>query len=299
MVEKSWGESEYVGHEVESASQEQGPRFGRNVHVEIEFMRHEEPGKTPEGMSADYLTEGGRQKAAAKGKTIDKPVKGYSSPKLRAQETIDLQLQNVDIDEEVQVINQRQAAAAGPREFKTVGEIAKGQKPENVFNIRVRSELDVAANFAKIMPECQAWAKEQVASGSKRSVYDLVVQYYLDHPERAVELGVTTPEESARKIAFAADREIRMTPRLYSDSDIKLLNGTHGPNLEPFLQKIIGFKSLEEIGGALNPGEGFKLDSKTDSAGNQTVKLLFRDKEYPVDTEQIRKLAAEFRNSGN
>lgn len=275
-----------MGETLKNIEKSPESRFGQNVSVEIEFMRHEEPGKTPEGMSADYLTDKGQERAAAKADDIDKPVKGYASPKLRAQQTIDLQLQNVD--EEVRVINQKLEG--------DLKETVKGQKPENEFLIRLRKELDVAKDFAKVMPEAQTWAKQQIADGSKRTAYDLVVQYYLDHSERAAELGIPTPEESAQKIAFAADREIRMTSRLYSNSDIKLLNGTHGPNLEPFLREVmVGFKSLEELGGALNPGEGFKFISKTDDSGNQTVKLLLRGQEYDVNMERLQQLATGYK----
>jgi hypothetical protein len=276
----------YMGEIPRNFEEHEEVKFGQNVSVEIEFMRHEEPGKTPEGMSADYLTDKGQEKAAAKGTDITKPVKAYASPKLRAQQTVDLAISNVD--EGVEVINQK---LAQERTATTLG-----QKPENEFLIRLRKELDVAKDFAKIMPEAQTWAKQQIADGSKRTAYDLIVQYYLNNPKRAEELGVVTPEESAEKIAFAADREIRMTPRLYNDSDIKLLNGTHGPNLEPFLREVmVGFKSLEEIGGALNPGEGFKFISKTDGSGNQTVKLLLRGQEYDVDMERLGQLAVGYK----
>jgi hypothetical protein len=270
-------------------------RFGKNVALTIEFTRHEEPGKTPEGMSADFLTEKGKERATAKGKTIKEPkLKIYASPKLRAQETVDLAAQNVDDD--VEVINQRLDNPVQSK--KTLKRITKGQNPDNKFNVHIRRELDVAKDFAKIMPECKKWAEKQIATGSKRTSYDLIIQYYLDHSERAKELGVTTPEEAAEETAFAAIRQIDMTKRLYSDSKAHLLNGTHGPKIEPLLQEIIigqdgkkGFESLDEIGGALNPGESFKFLSSTDSYGKQTVKILFRGQEYKVDLEKLRELS--------
>jgi|GEM_PF-1037519 len=285
---------------------EQQPKlkFGQDVQVEVEFMRHEEPGKTPEGMSADYLTETGKVRAAAKGKDIDRLTKGYSSPKLRAQETIDLQLQNAD--HEVLIINQKLSDQASKGE-KTIKDIAVGQKPENVFNMRLRPELDTVVNFAAINEETKQWAKAQIANGSKRPEYDLVVQYYLDHPERSYEMEVTTPQDAAEEIAFAASREIGMSKHLYSDSNVKLLNGTHGPKLEPFLQQILigkdgkrGFASLEEIGGAFKPGENFKLLAKTKMGEKgkleMEVRLLLRGQEYAVDMPRLEQLARNYRN---
>ena len=150
-------------------------RFGRNVRVEIEFMRHEVPGKTPTGMSADFLTEQGQENAAAKGQTIDKPVKGYSSPKLRAQETIEMKLQNTP--EDVQVINRFLIDPASQGK-KTVGQIAIGQKSENAFNIRLRPELDTARNFDKIMPEAKTWAQGQIKNDSPRGEHDFIILYF-------------------------------------------------------------------------------------------------------------------------
>jgi len=87
--------------------------FGRNIHAVIEVSRHEEPGKIMEGpkagMSADFLTEKGQQRAADKGRGIEEVyLKDYSSPKLRAQQTGDLGLQAADKDiTGVDIINQR------------------------------------------------------------------------------------------------------------------------------------------------------------------------------------------------
>ena len=74
--------------------------FGSNIKAVLEFKRHQDPGKNPEtGMSADFLTEKGKEASTADGQKIKDPtVKGYASPKLRAQETVDLMLQNVNDD---------------------------------------------------------------------------------------------------------------------------------------------------------------------------------------------------------
>jgi hypothetical protein len=53
---------------------------------------------------------------------------------------------------------------------------------------------------------------------------------------------------------------------------------------------------LEEIGGALQPGESIKFAVSIDGNKSKAVKLLFRDKEYPVDEAQIKALAQEYRD---
>ena len=77
--------------------------FGKNVHAVLEFLRHATPGKTPEGMSADFLTGSGQEMAKGLGKQRpkEKKVGGYSSPAKRAQETGDLYLDYTDDSVEV------------------------------------------------------------------------------------------------------------------------------------------------------------------------------------------------------
>lgn len=281
------GEAE-VGPEAAEA------KFGRNVKAVLEFMRHETPGKITEGpkagMSADFLTPEGQERARAKGPAITEPaVKDYASPKMRAQETVDLGLQNAD--EDVRVINQRLKCEAR--------EASVGQRQENEFLIRTKPELDTAKNFEKIMAPAKAWAEAEIANGGKRSLYDLIVQYYLDHPEQSAELGTTTPQEAAEEIAARAGREIGMTERFYSGSNVRLRNATHGPKLEPFLQRVMivdgqtGFKDLTEIGGVLNPGEGFELavDRKGKGDENVNVRIRFRGQEYDIDIAELERLA--------
>jgi len=167
--------------------------------------------------------------------------------------------------------------------------------------MRIRPELDTARNFDKIMSEAKKWAQEQKVQGGKGSDMDYIIQYYLDHPERSQELGTTTPEDAANEIAYAIMQEIDMSGRFNNNSDVRLRNFTHGPKLEPFLQRAMisedgsrGFKRLEEIGGSVNPGESFLVPVDRDGQGNLTVKLTFRGKDYKLDLEKVREMANEY-----
>jgi len=273
--------------------QKEGKEFGKNIRVIIEFGRHEIPGKTPEGMSADFLTEKGQKSAKERGQKIaEEKVAGYASPKLRAQETVDLELENVN--EDIKVINQKLSGNAK--------ESSVGQKTDNVFKIKKRVELDTVKNFDKIMPEAKEWTKNQIAGGKKGTELDFIIQYYLDNSKRCEEFGVTTPREAASEIAYRAQKELKMTERFYNNTNVRLINITHGPKLEPFLKEALinedgsrGFESLEEIGGSLNPGESFQFKVETDEQGQRKVKLLFREKEYEVDEKTIEMLADDYR----
>jgi len=265
--------------------------FGSNIKATLEFKRHQVPGKTPEGMSADFLTPEGQTAAAQDGEKVEESaIKGYASPKLRAQETVDLMLQNVDDD--VRVINKTTESLKGTGAEK----LTNNQRETNEFNIKTKKELDATANFAKIMPLASAWADEQIKTGAKLDKYSLVVQWYLDNPEICKENGVLGGHETATEIAERVAVELGMTERFYNGSEVRLVNVTHGPKIEPFLQEIVGFKNLEEIGGALQPGESIKFAVSIDGNKSKAVKLLFRDKEYPVDEAQIKALAQEYRD---
>ena len=86
--------------------------FGSNIKATLEFKRHQVPGKTPDGMSADFLTAEGQIAASQDGEKVEESaIKGYATPKLRAQETVDLMLQNVDDD--VRVINKTTESLKG------------------------------------------------------------------------------------------------------------------------------------------------------------------------------------------
>ncbi len=265
--------------------------FGSSIKAVLEFKRHQDPGKTPEGMSADFLTEKGRNASVSDGQKVEeKTAKGYASPKLRAQETVDLMLQNVDDD--VRVINKTLESLKGARAEKLVN----NQREGNEFNIRTRKELDATANFAKIMPLASAWADEQIKTGAKLDKYSLIVQWYLDNPEICKENGVLGGHETATEISERVAVELKMTERFYNGSEVRLVNVTHGPKIEPFLQEIVGFKNLEEIGGALQPGESISFAVSIDEKKKKSVMLLFRGKEYLVDESKIRDLAQEYRD---
>ncbi|MCD4760479.1 hypothetical protein K8R42_01130 [bacterium] len=265
---------------------------GLNVHAVLEFGRHEVPGKTPEGMSADYLKPEGKQRAAAMGEEItEKNLGGYASPKERAQETVDLEMQAAEIFSEggVNIVNQKQENLAGGSQDLSA------QKEGNEFKVKVSDELDAIADFGKVMPACKKWAEAQQADGSKRGLYELIVQHYLDNIELSEHAGVMTPHEAATEIAYRVAREVGMTEKFLNDTDIRLVNITHGPKLEPFLLEVVDeFKTLEDMDDALNPGESFEVEVNTDDQGQKTIKLNLRGKSYDINEKALAKLSEEY-----
>ncbi|MBU1202905.1 histidine phosphatase family protein [Patescibacteria group bacterium] len=278
----------------ESGKENVDKKYGLNVRAVLEFGRHEEPGKTPEGMSADYLTETGKQNAANRGRGIDEAnVAAYASPKQRAQETVDLQMQSADIFSEgaVNVVN------------KKLSNLPEGltkdssQKEGNEFKVKLAQELDTVEEFKKIMPLAKEWAQQQIGDGSKRSAYDLIIQYYLDNSELCQKEGVDTPHEVATQIAYRVAREVGMTEKFLNNTEIRLVNITHGPKLEPFLLAIVDdFKTLEDMGDAIKPGESFEIEVATDDNGKREVRLKLRGKSYEINEKKLELLAHEYRD---
>lgn len=276
------------------AESEPSPReFGSDIHAEYDLWRHEEPRTDPEsGASLDELSEQGAVRAAAAGRKLHGTVKGYASPMQRAQRTVDLAFQNAADDAEI--LNRR---------VEEVGneEVRKGREGR-AFVIRTKQELRTVQGIEAVGKEAAAKAKE--AGIPPENALDYRIQYYLDHPERARELGAQTPHEVATELAYNVRHFGDMTERFRSGSKMNIRAITHGPKIEPFIREIIireeggkivqGFDRLEEIGGSFKPGEGPKFLIHRDENGNETIRMLLRGKEYGVDTERLRQLSEEY-----
>lgn len=261
--------------------------YGHNVEMTISFRRHFDPKKDLKtGMSLDELTEKGKGQSADLGKELSGKVKGFASPKKRAGETIDLAMQNATDDAEI--INKK----------------SEENKDNRAFNIRIKKELETLQNITPIWKEGGKWADQQIAKGDETPKYDLQIQYYLDHAERAKEVGSQTPRESAQDIAHLLDTYLRMSKRLYDGSKVRLENATHGPKLETFLREVLvqvkegktvkGFKNLKDIGGAFQPGENFEVVVRRDDQGEMTTAMRIRGREYEIDAEELGLLTEEY-----
>lgn len=282
-----------VKPELEHTREHNQANYGHNITMVMTYIRHEQPGKNTQGMSADFLTEAGEQSAANRAKERQtENLKIYSSPKKRAKRTVDLVAEN--IDQNIRVIN------------KTFEQSPSVKRPEgeekNQFIVREIPELDVVKNMPTMWMEGMAKAKELMTNGDKHSELDLTTQYILDNPERARELNTLTPEEVASEMAQRIMHEIGMSNKFLNDSEVELLHSTHGPRFELFLQQVmvnergeLGFKHVDEIGGAINPGEGFQMIEKrtekdTPDTDNYTLEIQFRDKTYGVDLQRLKEL---------
>lgn len=279
---------------------------GHNVHVQIVIERHGEPQKDPvTGKSLDELTEKGISDERGKGARLEVPaggIKGYGSPKKRAQQSIDLQLEGIlDAGEGATIINKRlEDVATGPLGLDPTKVYRDKDSSLTPFIIREKRELDalpVDPAFFRAMAFENPEELDELKL-IKRS-YDDLCQYYLDHTDPT---GKTpSPEEAAAMVAYRVGVELGMVSRLKDFSDVLLKNLTHGPFIDAFLQQVIirevdgqkvsGFQNVEEVGGALKPMEGYTIDAHTDADGTLSFKLILREQEYEVDEKRLTELA--------
>lgn len=273
------------------AEGKEGKERGRNVNLKFVFRRHEEPGKTPEGMSADFLTEFGTQRAKERGKVLAGAdeylmVAGSKGVK-RARETGGLLLGGFRDEEGASAIVNREMS--GEQQEK----MGHGKMPPGDVVIYRSGDLDPVKNFAAI-------AKEAKAQGA--ADLQAQIQWWLDNPDRARALGAPTSEDVAAEFAYRLGIGMRMSGRLFEGLDVRFENLTHGPKPDAFLKEVMmkdgkrGFEKLEEIGGMFQPGEDVEFDVKRDAQGQASVKISFRGKEYGVDTQRLEELQARYHN---
>lgn len=274
--------------ELESTNHETEKKTGHNIEIIASFRRHFDPKKSPENLSLDELSDKGKAQAAELGTNLTGKVKGYASPKERAQETIDIAFQNAS--ESAVIINQ-----------KLLDD--KRQVKSREFNIRVKKELDTIPGIKNLVLKATELADKELTPEDKMEKHDYIIQYYLDHPEEMTEPG-GSPREAAQDIASRVDLYRRMSDRLYDGSEVRLENVTHGPKLESFLKEVLlrlegdkvkkGFDNVMEIGGAFKPGENIEVVIKKDEAGQEKMILIVRGQEYEIDSEEVKKLAEEY-----
>lgn len=126
------------------------------------------------------------------------------------------------------------------------------------------------------------------------------IDYYLSFGNNRPDTKTYSPKETAADMARLLDEHVKMSKKLKSGSEIDIINVTHDFNLAAFLKeilvreeggkKVIGFDSIEEIGGGLDFNEGFEVLIETDKDKNKKIKLLFRKKEYEIDEAKFKEL---------
>ncbi len=281
--------------------QEREVKTGHNIYIEVDFDRHFQPNKDPQtGSSLDELAPKGHQQKRSRGAELGDyvgehgmKVKEYASEKIRANQSAS----EIDFFNEEQaenIINQPLTAELKRKLADQGYEKTLIDRRRFGHLIRIKKELN-PMRFGKDF-KLKAFLNKD---GSKKT-YDEVVQFCLDNNDPSGE--TTTSREAAGAYAYRLETIKRMTDRLYNDSDVLLKHKTHGPNPDALLREIMvkdgqtGFDKVEEIGGAIKPGEGIKFIINVDNKGDKTIKLKFRNKVYDIDENKVAELSQEYKN---
>lgn len=256
-------------------------KYGKSVKIQVIFLRHGEK-ETDTATAETALTERGRKESMETGKSLDKKdlIKAYSSNTDRTKESAEL------------------IVAASPTEKK--------------MNLRLKEELafhyDKKGDFVNKLMETKKEMLGQDFNGlreeEKKERIDKyenwATDYYLNFGGQRPDEGTMSPVETAAMTSKLAERYAKMADKVYSGSDIQLINDTHDYNIASFLkevlirdingQKIRGFKSIKEVGGHLGFNEGFELLIENDNEGKKNIKLGFRGQQYELDAQRLSEL---------
>jgi len=162
---------------------------------------------------------------------------------------------------------------------------------------RLRAELSIPPMSEEAMRKFRELTKERAGAGA---------EWFLSFDDERPDPETASPREVAGGVAHLVKTYIDMADRLFSGSEIDLVNGTHEVMAESLLryalireendEKKIGFESVKEIGGSLGFVEEIEFRIVTNETGEKTVKVYLRGNEYDIDMGILEGLAKEYRN---
>ena len=190
------------------------------------------------------------------------------------------------------------------RVIDTVERVIKSAPHEKKLKTRVKAELGIP-------PFSKESAKR--FSELEKDDADAAADWYLSFGSDKPDRDTTSPHEVAKTFAYLVQWYGRMAKKLYSKSEVDLINGTHQALPMALLKEvlirrtddkeIVGFDKVEEIGGALKPTEEVEFLIKTDEMGHEDIKVILRGAEYDINMQKMNALAESYlkdlKNVGN
>lgn len=181
------------------------------------------------------------------------------------------------------------------RALETVKQVIENAPHDRKLNTRVRAEIGIPPSSKEFLKKFREL--EKLAPGA-------AAEWYLSFGQEKPDLETTSPHEVAESFAYVLTKYLRMADKLYSGSNIDLINGTHQGLPEALLKEImvrrkgdeelVGFEKLEDIGGALKFTEGMEFLIKVDERGNKALKLNFRGQTYDIAVGKLLDLAKSY-----
>lgn len=181
------------------------------------------------------------------------------------------------------------------RAIETVEQIIENSPHDKKLKTRIRTEIG-------IQPPSQEFNKK--FKKLEKEGPDDAVKWFLSFGIKKPDAETISPHEVAESFAYILTKYLKMADKLYSGSNIDLLNGTHQGLPEALLKEVlkrkiddkevVGFDNLEDIGGALKFTEGMEFIIKTDERGDKKLTVNFRGQEYDIDMTKLNELAKSY-----
>lgn len=181
------------------------------------------------------------------------------------------------------------------RAVETIEKIIESSPHDKKLQTRIRTEIGIPPSSKEFYKKFKEFEKEGP---------DAAAEWFLSFGKERPDAETASPHEVAESFAYILTRYLKMADRLYSGSNIDLINGTHQGLPEALLKEILkrkigdeeitGFDKLEDIGGALRFTEGMEFIIKTDEKGNKKLTLNFRDQEYNIDMAKLNELSQSY-----
>ncbi len=181
------------------------------------------------------------------------------------------------------------------RTVETVEQIIENSPHDKKLETRIRTEIGI--------PRSSREFSERFKDLEKKGP-DVAAEWFLHFGRQEPDAETASPHEVAESFAYLIVKYLKMADKLYSGSNIDLINGTHQGLPEALLKEVlkrkiddkevVGFQKLEDIGGALQFTEAMEFMIKTGEQGGKTLKLNFRGREYDIDMAKLNALAESY-----
>ena len=181
------------------------------------------------------------------------------------------------------------------RAVETVEQIIENSPHDKKLKTRIRTKIGIppsSQDFYKKFKELEKQGPDEAA------------KWFLSFGAEKPDAETASPHEVAESFAYILTRYFKMADKLYSGSNIDLINGTHQGLPEALLnevlkrkiddKEVVGFNNLEDIGGALKFTEGMEFIIKTDEQDDKKITVNFRGQEYDIEMAKLNELAKSY-----
>jgi broad specificity phosphatase PhoE len=269
------------------------PERGTDVIIKVVLIRHGEKVITQKTVTT-ALTEEGKEQARRFGDSRKgQYLKAYYSPTDRTEETARLITEASQTDNTGVPRKREDDLSFG---FKKGGEfirkVQQFRKDALVPEAEGLSPEEIEQKINQLKEESLEEFNKRLKKGA-----DQHTEYYLKFGSKKPEEETGSPVEIASRLSKLLLHYIELSKRLYSGSEIDLINVTHDVNVATFivmvLRESLGQEDLSigELGGSIEYTEECEVIIHRENDIEYSLKLMFRGKEYDISEDILKKLA--------